>query len=56
MPRPTRTARHKLNASHLHGALLIAGVFGAASGSWTVFLVATGILVATSVIDGSLRI
>jgi hypothetical protein len=56
MPRPTNTARHKLNSSYLHGVLLIAGVIGAASGSWTVFLVATGILIATSVHDGGIRL
>ena len=51
-----KTAKQKLNGSYLHGALIIAGLLGAISGSWMVFLIATGVLVATSVHDGSIRI
>ena len=54
-PRRT-TARHKLNGSYLHGALIVAGLLGAVSGSWTIFLLAAGVLVATSVHDGSIRL
>ena len=50
------TAKHKINGLYLYGALVIAGVFGAMAGSWTVFLIAAGGLVATSVHDGSIRL
>ena len=50
------TAKHKINGLYLYGALVIAGVFGAMAGSWTVFLIAAGVLVATSVHDGSIRL
>jgi hypothetical protein len=56
MHKPLKTARHKLNSSYVHGALIIAGVLGAISGSWTIFLIAAGVLVATSVHDGSIRL
>ena len=56
MPSRGKTAKHKLNASFIHGALVIAGLLGAASGSWTIFLIAAGVLVATSVHDGSIRL
>ncbi len=51
-----KTAKHKLNGSYFHCALIIAGLLGAISGSWTVFLIATGVLVATSIHDGSIRL
>ena len=51
-----KTAKQKLNGSYVHGALIIAGVLGAISGSWTVFLIATGVLVATSLHDGNIRL
>ena len=51
-----KTAKQKLNGSYFHGALIIAGLLGAISGSWTVFLIATGVLVATSMHDGSIRL
>ena len=51
-----KTAKQKLNGSYVHGALIIAGVLGAISGSWTIFLIAAGVLVATSIHDGSIRL
>ena len=51
-----KTAKHKLNTAHVHGALVIAGFLGLVTGSWTIFLLATGVIVATSVQDGSIRL
>ena len=56
MGKPTKTARHKLNGSYVHGALVIAGLLGMISGSWIIFLVVAGILIATSIHDGSIRL
>ncbi len=56
MNKPRKTAKHKLNGSYVHGALIIAGILGAISGSWTIFLIAAAVLVATSVHDGSIRL
>ena len=28
MPKPMKTAKHKLNSAHVHGALIIAGFLG----------------------------
>jgi hypothetical protein len=49
-------ARTKLNSVYLTGCLVIAGVLGAVSGSWTVFVVAAVILIACSVYDGGIRL
>ena len=51
-----KTAKHKLNTAHVHGALVIAGFLGLVTGSWAIFLLATGVIVATSVQDGSIRL
>ena len=56
MPRPMKTAKHKLNSAHVHGALVIAGFLGLVTGSWAIFLLATGVILATSVQDGSIRL
>ena len=56
MGRPAKTAKHKLNGSYVHGALIVAGLLGAISGSWTIFLVVAGILIATCLHDGSIRL
>jgi hypothetical protein len=60
MGKPAKTAKHKLNGSYLHGALVVAGLFGVISGSWFIFrfifLIVAGILIATSVHDGSIRL
>ena len=49
------TAKHKLNAAFLNGALIIAAVLGILSGSWIVFLIAAGVLIAGNIQDGSIR-
>jgi len=51
-----KTARHKLNEVYFLGALLIAGLVGAIFESWTVFLIAAGVLIVSSVHDGDIRI
>lgn len=50
------SARHKLNAAYIHGSLLIAGLIGAATESWNVFVLAASILTATSVLSGEIRL
>ena len=49
------TAKHKLNAAFIQGALVIAAVFGILAGSWLVFLITAGILIAMNLHDGSIR-
>jgi hypothetical protein len=49
------TAKHKLNAAHVNGALAIAAVIGIASESFLVFLLVAALLIAGSMHDGSIR-
>lgn len=49
------TAKHKLNAAHINGALVIATVFGIASESFVVFLVVAAVLINGAMHDGSIR-
>jgi hypothetical protein len=49
-------ARAKLNSVYLTGSLVIAGVLGAVSESWTVFAVAAVVLVGCSVHDRGIRL
>lgn len=49
-------ARDKLNRAHLNGALVIAGVLGLVSGSAAVFVTAAAVLVASSVMNGGIRL
>jgi hypothetical protein len=55
MATTNKTARHKLNGAYLLGALLIAGLVGAMFESWTVFMIAAGVLIATNLHDGNIR-
>lgn len=49
------SAKHKLNGAKFLGALLVAGVTGGQTGSFSVFLIAlTGLLIA-AVIAGDIR-
>ncbi len=50
------TARHKLNQSYVNGALLLAGVIGASSQSWTLFLLLTAVFVVLSLHSGDIRV
>jgi hypothetical protein len=49
------SARKKLNAAYLNGALLLAGAAGILSGSWSVFAVAFAGVVIGNIIAGSIR-
>ncbi len=49
------SARHKLNQSYVNGALLIAGVIGACTESWTVFIALTAIFIGLSIHAGEIR-
>ncbi len=49
------TAKHKLNAAHINGTLLVAAVFGIASESFIVFLLVGSLLISGALHDGSIR-
>ena len=49
------TAKHKLNAANINGALLIAAVVGTLAESWIVFLIVAGLLISSGLHDGSIR-
>ena len=49
------TAKHKLNAANINGALLIAAVVGTLTESWIVFLIVAGLLISSGLHDGSIR-
>ena len=49
-------ARQKLNQGYVQGSLVIAGVIGAACGSWTIFCIAAVILVGLSLQSGEVRL
>jgi len=51
-----RTAKNKLNGAYFNGALVVAGLLGAATGSWGVFLITTCFLIAVNINDGSIRL
>ena len=48
-------AKSKLNALHLEGALIVAGLLGLATGSLSFFLVVLAGLLAAGVISGDIR-
>jgi hypothetical protein len=50
------TARHKLNSANVLGCLLIAGVVGGMTSSWTVFLITAIVLVALALNSGDIRL
>jgi hypothetical protein len=50
------SARQKLNQSYVNGALLIAGVIGACTESWTAFMVFAAVFVALSCHAGDIRL
>lgn len=52
----SRTAKHKLNGAYVVESVLIAGLIGGVFGSWFVFFLALGVLVAINIHDGSIRI
>ena len=48
-------ARNKLNAAHMNGILILAGLAGLLTGSWSVFAVGVAILFILSVHSGGIR-
>jgi hypothetical protein len=48
-------ARNKLNAAHMNGVLIMAGLAGLLTGSWLVFAVGFVILVIFGVHSGGIR-
>ncbi len=50
------SARRKLNASHINGVLLVAGVVGVATGSWMTAAVVAGALVVSGIVGGGIRL
>jgi hypothetical protein len=49
------SAKHKLNSAHFVGALVIAGLMGGMTESWTVFSIALAGLLVADVLSGSIR-
>jgi hypothetical protein len=49
------TSRDKLNTHHLAGNIAVAALFGALTGSGTVFVVVAGMLIARSLTSGDIR-
>ena len=48
-------AKSKLNALHLEGALIVAGLIGLATGSFPIFLLTLAGLLAVGVVSGDIR-
>jgi hypothetical protein len=49
------SARRKLNGTHLTGGLVVAGLVGLLTGSWSVFVVVFGTLAVIDVAAGNIR-
>lgn len=49
------TAKHKLNAASMVGAVAVAAMVGALTQSWLVFLIALPVLLTASVMTGEIR-
>jgi hypothetical protein len=49
-------ARQKLNSGHINGALLVAGLIGGLTGSWTIFGLTVAGLLITKVMSGDIRL
>lgn len=50
------TARNRLNAAAIRGAVLVAGLVALLAGSWPIFWVLVLLLLATAVIGGDIRV
>jgi hypothetical protein len=48
-------ARNKLNAAHLNGSVIIAGIIGLLIQSWPIFIAALIVLVVGNVLSGEIR-
>ena len=49
------SAKHKLNQAHFLGSLIVAGLIGGVTGSWTVFWIAFTSLVLVGFHAGDIR-
>ena len=47
-------ARQKLNVVYIYGILILAGIIGGLTGSWTVALIAGGVLAACALYAGGI--
>jgi hypothetical protein len=50
------SARTKLNGGHVNGALLVDGLIGGLTGSWTLFGLALAGLLVTKLLGGDIRL
>jgi len=50
------TARNKINASAIRGAVVFAGIVALLAGGWPVFWLMFGVFLLTSFMDGSIRL
>ena len=48
-------ARQKLNVVYVYGILILAGIVGCLTGSWTVALIAGSVFAACALYDGGIR-
>ncbi len=48
-------ARQKLNVVYIYGILILAGIIGCLTGSWTAALIAGGVLAACALYAGGIR-
>ncbi len=48
-------ARQKLNVANVYGVLILAGIVGWLTGSWTVCLIAGGVLLISALYEGGIR-
>ena len=49
-------ARQKLNDAHVIGAIIVAGVLGLMTCSWTVFIIASAVLIGAAILGGDIRL
>ena len=52
---PMTTARNKINAAAILGAVIFAGIIALLAGGWPVFWLMLIVLLITSFLDGSIR-
>jgi hypothetical protein len=50
------SARKKLNSAFLNGSFLVAGLVGAAAGSWLIFGLAVAVLIGNNICAGNIRL
>ena len=48
-------ARQKLNEAYVNGALVVGGIAGLLTGSWTIFFITSAALIGVSTYSGGIR-